>query len=325
MSARFPPDATGKCCIWDTEADLYYQGDDKIGFESPRAGGGYIITAKIQDYLTRHQFVGQRYWETDKERVEEQLKLTTWLIQKRKRGYVIPEISDDMLQSLATKTLLDTGTRINNLLEFVDSRRRSMYASSLAKSPEIQEYLLAHSECQDAEEYRQLEEYCLQQGYLYRLDDNISLGVRGRAKLEESNRMQSTTDSKNVFIAMWFDEGMQHLRECIKEAVKQTGYNPVIIDEKLHNNKIDDEIVAAIRNSKFLIADFTCGEDGARGGVYYEAGFAHGLGVPVIFTCRNSSKEVLHFDTRQFNHIFWDEDNLEEFKQLLVKHIQGSI
>ena len=37
-----------------------------------------------------------------------------------------------------------------------------------------------------------------------------------------------------------------------------------------------------IRKSKFLIADFT----GQRGGVYYEAGFAYGLGLPVIWTCR---------------------------------------
>ena len=42
-------------------------------------------------------------------------------------------------------------------------------------------------------------------------------------------------------------------------------------------NKIDDEIVAEIRRSKFIIADFSHGSDGARGGVYFEAGFAHGL------------------------------------------------
>ncbi len=33
---------------------------------------------------------------------------------------------------------------------------------------------------------------------------------------------------------------------------------------------------------RFMIADFT----GHRGGVYFEAGFAHGLGIPVIWTCR---------------------------------------
>ena len=54
-----------------------------------------------------------------------------------------------------------------------------------------------------------------------------------------------------------------------------------------------------------MVADFTQGKTGARGGVYYEAGFAHGLGIPVIFTCRNESLDKVHFDTRQYNHIVW--------------------
>ena len=46
-------------------------------------------------------------------------------------------------------------------------------------------------------------------------------------------------------------------------------------------DKIDDEIIGEIRRSRFLVADFTHGDKGARGSVYYEAGFAYGLGLPV--------------------------------------------
>ena len=47
--------------------------------------------------------------------------------------------------------------------------------------------------------------------------------------------------------------------------------------------------------------------NGARGGVYYEAGFAHGLGLEVIFSCRKGMvKDKLHFDTRQYYHIVWE-------------------
>ena len=53
-----------------------------------------------------------------------------------------------------------------------------------------------------------------------------------------------------------------------------------------------------------LSSDFT----GNRGGVYYEAGFAHGLGLPVIFMCRDGDE--LHFDVRQYNCIFWKPDQL---------------
>ena len=58
----------------------------------------------------------------------------------------------------------------------------------------------------------------------------------------------------------------------------------------LLQNSIDDEIIAEIRRSWFVVADFTCGtvpHEGKevaipRGGVYYEAGFAQGLNVPLI-------------------------------------------
>ena len=51
-----------------------------------------------------------------------------------------------------------------------------------------------------------------------------------------------------------------------------------------------------------MVADFT----GDRGGVYYEAGFAQGLGIPVIWTCRSDWTQRIHFDTRQYNRIEWE-------------------
>ena len=105
---------------------------------------------------------------------------------------------------------------------------------------------------------------------------------------------------------MWFDESLDEaFKYGIEPAIEQTGYKPLRIDQKEHVNKIDDEIIAELRRSRFVVADFTHGDDGARGGVYYEAGFAHGLDLPVIFTCREDAVEALHFDTEHYNHIVW--------------------
>ncbi len=72
---------------------------------------------------------------------------------------------------------------------------------------------------------------------------------------------------------------------------------------------IDDKIIANIRSSKFLIADFS----GQRNSVYYEAGFAQGLGIPVIWCVREKDAKNLSFDTRQYNCIIWeDEEHLED-------------
>ena len=119
---------------------------------------------------------------------------------------------------------------------------------------------------------------------------------------------------------MWFDDSMNEAwKHGIDPAVRDTGYEPVRIDRKEHVNKIDDEIVAEIRRARFVVADFTHGDTGARGGVYYEAGFAHGLGIPVIFSCRKDRLEEAHFDTRQYNHIVWETP--EELRDRLAKRI----
>jgi hypothetical protein len=44
-----------------------------------------------------------------------------------------------------------------------------------------------------------------------------------------------------------------------------------------------------------------------RSGVFFEAGFGMGLGIPVVWTCRKDFTDELgnHFDTRQYNHLIW--------------------
>ena len=102
-------------------------------------------------------------------------------------------------------------------------------------------------------------------------------------------------------------------------------YRPIRIDKAEFNDRIDDEIIAEIRRSRFLVADFTQDGDSARGGVYYEAGFAHGLDRPVIFTCRKNviDKGLIHFDTRQYNHIAWT--TAEELRKRLADRIAAII
>jgi nucleoside 2-deoxyribosyltransferase/Zn ribbon nucleic-acid-binding protein len=114
-----------------------------------------------------------------------------------------------------------------------------------------------------------------------------------------------STLSQIGFCAMWFNDEVKSLwTGCIKPAILSAGYEPLRIDGKQHNNKIDDEIIASIRQAKFVVSDLT----GNRGGVYYEAGFAHGLGLPVIFMCRRSDDDKPHFDIQQYNTIFWSDD-----------------
>jgi nucleoside 2-deoxyribosyltransferase len=123
--------------------------------------------------------------------------------------------------------------------------------------------------------------------------------------------------SKNCFIAMSFDSSRQPYREAIERAVRASGYEPVMIDTKhIDSDKtINDRIIAEIRACKFCISDFT----GQRNGVYFEAGFALGLGKAIIYACeRNDFLENSHFDLKPFQHILYDTvEGLE--KQLTAK------
>lgn len=124
------------------------------------------------------------------------------------------------------------------------------------------------------------------------------------------------------FCAMWFNPEVLALwGNVIEPAILAAGYEPLRIDEKPHNGKIDDEIMASIRASRFVVSDFT----GNRGGVYYEAGFAHGLGLPVIFMCREDALKDMHFDIRQYNCILWNPEKLEDAKAQLKNRILATL
>lgn len=117
-----------------------------------------------------------------------------------------------------------------------------------------------------------------------------------------SNLHRGNPSSDQAFVAMWFIEDLQDAYENgIKPALEATLYVPVRVDRIQHNEKIDDIIVSEIRRSGLVVADFT----GNRQGVYFEAGFAMGLGIPVIWTCRDTDIDDVHFDTRQYNHVLW--------------------
>ena len=140
----------------------------------------------------------------------------------------------------------------------------------------------------------------------------------GWMRIDELGRISS--ESEQGFVAMWFNKNMSVVYvEAISKAIEDAGYRSFRVDNKEHSGKIDDEIVAEIRKSRFVVADFTC----HRGGVYYEAGFAKGLGLEVFWTCRDVHFKKLHFDIRQYNCIKWSADDLDGFRRQLHYRIES--
>ena len=148
----------------------------------------------------------------------------------------------------------------------------------------------------------------------------FKIAPKGYDYLEELR--SGTVDKASGFCAMWFSDEVKAVWiDAISPAIVSAGYNSVRIDNIQHNNKIDDEILANIRSSRFVVADFT----GQRGGVYFEAGFALGLGLPVIWTVREDALSQIHFDNRQYNFIVWKPDDLPDFSKRLQARIEATI
>lgn len=206
--------------------------------------------------------------------------------------------------------------RANRMLNALKQQYPQGYAFTLAQ---VYESLTAVGWNRNAGETRTVLEDVLVShlGFLVELvPGSYKITTKGFLHLEGV----SNPNSDIGFCAMWFSEEVKPLWiNVIEPAIRLAGYEPLRIDSKQHNGKIDDEIMASIRGSRFVVADFT----GSRGGVYYEAGFAHGLDLPVILMCREGDE--LHFDIRQYNCIFWKADAFEDAQTRLKNRILATL
>jgi len=144
--------------------------------------------------------------------------------------------------------------------------------------------------------------------------------LSGWSRLYELNQYKIETNK--AFIAMWFSEEMKiPFINGFSKAISDCGYQPIKIDLLEHNDKICDAIISEIKMSHFIVSDFSS----HRQNVYFEAGFAMGLGIPVIYTCREDFMGIdkVHFDTRQYNHIVWNDEN--DLYEKLYNRIKATI
>jgi hypothetical protein len=157
---------------------------------------------------------------------------------------------------------------------------------------------------------------------------------------EHQRRARRGMESETVFVASWGDPILEEATAAIVSAIQNAGLKAVVGVRLASQSRVTEDIEAEIRHARLLIAEFT----GARAGVYWEAGFARGLGLPVIYCCHDQEsawsldhpgrgtppmptpvarpwKDLLHFDTRQFPHIPWRTP--EELRQRVLSKIRG--
>ena len=309
------------CPIWQLPAIDLPTSRDGRHIISSRAGGQYFIAHSACAMLSDFN-------------VSEKILLTSWLVEQRRRGVSSPKISTATLKLARKRRPLSVHAKAINLLRYIRTHSNLLGTNVVFKvfddTQSVPDYTqnsevmyevtvwnwLAWTDSQQMSEVSALAEHSREQGWIDHssvrsLESScetfhvVALKPSGYAHLD--GLADSSSGSNQAFVAMWFDESMEDAYEMgIAPAIQGTGYEPLRIDRKEHNNRIDAQVFTEINRSRFLVADFTNGNSGARGGVYFEAGYALGRNIPVIFTCRASSFEDVHFDTRQYNHIVWE-------------------
>ena len=289
---------------------------------SDRAGGSYAISPEAIEELER-RFAFRLRWQSESApRVStyDRTRLTTWLVDQMLLGDEEPKVTPEIISSVRRKGRLPVHERANRLLRFIASETPVLgsalefdrHASSSNARGERHKATLSAFAWTESERWLELDyllDYLTGRGLLEHIYQNeiptnyYRVTVEGHAEIA---RNATATDSSKAFVAMWFDDSMNDAYyRGFEPAIKDAGYEPVRIDNVQHAGQIEDAIIAEIRKSRFVIADLTQGDDGARGGVYYEAGFARGLSLTVIFTCREDKFELVHFDTSHQAHILW--------------------
>jgi hypothetical protein len=292
------------CPIWGTPAKPIQTGryGDYVQVDSPRIGGAIKVTGTAVTMITNLTESQKR-------------DLTNWIIEQRKQGELCPEVGSDLVSRIKSgfRIVRTPSERYDSLLSYLESSVEALgspikYAGAVDEEVirRKQELLAYTGSIKDSEAVFLINQ-AERAGHVEKVDLGlIRLTLDGYSYVI-SLRTKSP-DSKQAFVAMWFDASMTEIYENgIELAIAEAGYKAMRIDRKEHSNKVDDEIIGEIRRSRFVVADFTSERDRPRGGVYFEAGFAQGLNLPVIWTCRIDLIDQLHFDTRQFNHIVWKE------------------
>lgn len=153
---------------------------------------------------------------------------------------------------------------------------------------------------------------------------NVDLSLAGWEQYDAGRRGQ--LDGNYGFIAMQFGDPDLDLfvKDVVKPTVKKdTGYDLVNMNDVARAGVIDNIMRIQIEGATFVIADLTHDNSGA----YWEAGYAEGLGKPVIYICEKEKFETekTHFDTNHCTTIPWARNDDEVFCQKLTATILRSL
>lgn len=153
---------------------------------------------------------------------------------------------------------------------------------------------------------------------------SVDLSLDGWEQYDAEKRGQF--EGNYGFIAMQFHDAKleRFVGEVVKPSVKsQLGIELRDMRDAARAGIIDDIMRVTIRDARFVIADLTHDNSGA----YWEAGYAEGLGKPVIYICEKEKfdQQTTHFDVNHCTTVKWSADEPDDFCTELVAVLRRSL
>ncbi|EAR10010.1 nucleoside 2-deoxyribosyltransferase [Reinekea blandensis] len=130
-------------------------------------------------------------------------------------------------------------------------------------------------------------------------------------------------DFSYAFLAMKFNEPvLEHfVSNTLKPGCSNLNLEVRDLRESTEAGLIDARMLVEIQNSSVVIADLTHANNGA----YWEAGYATGLGKPVIYMCEKSAFNGVHFDTAHHYTLVWDKEKPQDCVEELQAVIRNTL
>ena len=152
----------------------------------------------------------------------------------------------------------------------------------------------------------------------------VNLTLQGWKAYEDEK--QGKFSGKYGFIALKFDDPIldPFVSSVIKPTIKDgIGYDLVDMRDVAQSGIIDNIMRNQIQDSAFVIVDLTHDNSGA----YWEAGYAEGLGKPVIYICQKTKFDdaKTHFDTNHCTTVLWSVEEDNSFRRQLIATLRRSL
>lgn len=128
------------------------------------------------------------------------------------------------------------------------------------------------------------------------------------------------------FIAMKFGDAVldAFVEATVKPAVRDgISFDLVDLRDVSRAGVIDNILREQIRDAAFVLVDLTHDNSGA----YWEAGYAEGLGKPVVYLCERTKFDdaQTHFDTNHCTTVIWSADKPDALRTELVATLRRSL